>query len=128
MKPNVQIPQGLNDAEVLEQIGKGWVNKTKHTNIKSIPQIISGKCFFTFFNLILALLAVLLLSIGSFENAVFLPIALANMLIGIVQELKARSTIMELSLLSEPTAFVRRNNVDLEKFKTMRLFFPTSCI
>jgi cation-transporting P-type ATPase E len=113
MKPNPQIPSGLNDSDVLERIEKGHINKTKHTNIKSVPQIILGNIL-TFFNLILALLAVLLLSIGSFENTIFLPIALANTLIGIIQELKARRTIMKLSLLSEPTALVRRNSVEIE--------------
>ncbi len=108
-----KLPFGLTHSEVEERVQKGQVNVTKHSNLKSVQRIIFSNVF-TYFNLILALLAVLLLSIGSFENTVFLPIATANTLIGIFQELKARQTIKKLSLLSQPSAIVRRDGINQE--------------
>lgn len=113
MDEQAKIPFGLTRNEVEERKQKGQINITKQTNLKSIQRIIFSNVF-TYFNLILAMLAILLLSIGSFENTVFLPIATANTLIGIFQELKARQTIKKLSLISQPTALVRRDGINQE--------------
>ncbi|MDZ4196897.1 MAG: hypothetical protein U1C51_06570, partial [Candidatus Izemoplasmatales bacterium] len=113
MQDHRKIPIGLTIEEVQKRVEQGQTNKTTRSNLKSIQRIIFNNVF-TFFNLILAMLAILLLSIGSFENTVFLPIAIANTLIGIIQELIARSKIKKLTLLSQPTAVVRRNNEEIE--------------
>ncbi|MDY0373358.1 MAG: HAD-IC family P-type ATPase [Candidatus Izemoplasmatales bacterium] len=104
---------GLTIEEVNQRFLDGKVNRKPASNLKSVGKIISDNLF-SYFNLILALLAILLISIRSFENMFFVVIALMNTLIGIIQELKARSTVKELSLLSQPMASVIRQHFELE--------------
>lgn len=104
---------GLTIEEVNQRFLEGKVNRKPSTNLKSIGKIISDNLF-SYFNLILALLAILLISIQSYENMFFVVIAFMNTMIGIIQELKARSTVKELSLLSQPMATVIRQNFELE--------------
>ena len=44
----------------------------------------------------------------------FLAIIIPNIIIGLVQELKAKSTIKKLSLVSSPTAVVIRGGKEIE--------------
>ncbi|HKL47995.1 MAG TPA: HAD-IC family P-type ATPase, partial [Candidatus Izemoplasmatales bacterium] len=69
---------------------------------------------FTYFNMLLAIIAALLLSIGSYKNLWFIVIALINTMIGIIQEFKARKTIKNLSLISDTMVKVRRQGLDAE--------------
>lgn len=111
MKTTPTVLTGLSKEDVQRRMQEGKHNAVKNTHLKSVSRIVFDNLF-TFFNLILALLAVLLLSIGSFENTVFVPIAIANTLIGILQELKARATIQKLSLITEPTAIAIRDGAE----------------
>jgi len=113
MKIINQIPYGLTIEEVNQRIIEGKTNFVKSTNLKSVRQIIFGNLF-SYFNLILAVLAALLISIQSYENLFFLLIAVLNTLIGIIQELKARNTIRDLTFLSEAKANVIRQNIEIE--------------
>ena len=106
-------PFGLTVLEVNERIKDGKVNVSHKSNLKSPWQIISGNLF-SYFNLILAVLAILLISIGSFENTWFVVIALANTLIGIFQEFKARSIIKKLSLITDSKVTVIREGMEME--------------
>ncbi len=113
MEKPLSIPTGLTVEEVAKRFENGQVNYKRHPNLKSVWGIIASNLF-SYFNLILFVLALLLLSIKSFENMVFVIIAIINTLIGIIQELKARNTIMSLTLLSQPTAMVRRQSLEIE--------------
>lgn len=113
MKTTPPALTGLTVEEVERRMREGKHNAVKNTHLKSVQRIVFENVF-TFFNFILAMLAILLLSIGSFENTVFVPIALANTLIGILQELKARATIRKLSLITEPTAIAMRDGAESE--------------
>jgi cation-transporting P-type ATPase E len=64
---------------------------------------------FTVFNLILAFFGVLTLAFGSWQDALFLGILVANSLIGIVQEVRAKHALDRLSALVAPTATVLRD-------------------
>jgi cation-transporting ATPase E len=59
------------------------------------------------------LVAGALLAIGSWKDCFFLLIVIANMAIGIIQEIKAKKTIEKISLVSTPMAVVVR-----DKFET----------
>jgi cation-transporting ATPase E len=107
------IPYGLTVLEVNERIAEGKTNVSVKSNLKSPWKIISSNLF-SYFNLILALIALLLLSIGSYENMWFVVIALANTLIGIFQEFKARSIIKKLSLITESKVVVIREGLEVE--------------
>jgi len=110
---NEYIPFGLSVIEVNERKNAGQVNISVKSNLKSPWKIISSNLF-SYFNLILSLIAILLLSIKSYENMWFVVIALANTLIGIFQEFKARSIIKNLSLITESKVTVIREGIELE--------------
>lgn len=111
MKEKSMISKGLSVQEVALRFEKGQVNYKNHPNLKSVGGILASNIL-SYFNLILFVLAVLLLSIKSYENMVFVIIMVLNTAIGIIQELKARKTIMNLTLLSQPTAVVRRQGIE----------------
>lgn len=104
----VDTRNGLSSAQVHEYIQNGWTNKTVKPPTKTVREIIRGNLF-TYFNMVFAVLAVLLIIAGSFRSLTFLPIVLANLLIGIIQELRAKKVLDKLSVLSEPKVLVVRD-------------------
>lgn len=109
----VYKPLGLTSLEVNERIASGKTNRSVKSNLKSPWKIISSNLF-SYFNLILAVIALLLVSIRSYENTWFIVIALANTLIGIFQEFKARSIIKKLSLITDSKVKVIREGLEVE--------------
>ena len=103
-------PAGLSSGEVSRRIEQGLVNVTKDSAEKTTGQIIKSNLL-TYFNLIFLLIAVVLCLVGSFKNLTFLPLVIANSLIGIVQELRAKQILNKMSLLNAPHAVVLRNGV-----------------
>ena len=63
----------------------------------------------TMFNLVNLILALMIISVGSYKNLLFVLIAIANTLIGIINEIRAKKTIDKLRLLSEQKPTVIRN-------------------
>ena len=59
---------------------------------------------FTLFNLVLGSLLVLILALGSWRDGLFGGVIIANTLIGIVQEVRAKRTLDRLALLVAPRA------------------------
>lgn len=64
---------------------------------------------FTYFNAIFAIIAILLIIAGSYRSLTFLPVVIANSLIGIVQQLRARKVLNQLSLLARSTYSITRD-------------------
>lgn len=108
MRYQVNMKNGLSSAQVYEYIQNGWTNKTVEPPTKTVREIIRGNLF-TYFNMVFAVLAVLLVIAGLFRSLTFLPIVLANSLIGIIQELRAKKALDKLSVLSEPKVLVVRD-------------------
>lgn len=102
------IKHGLSTAQVQEYVRSGWTNEPVEPPLKTVPEIIRSNLF-TYFNLIFAILAVLLIIAGSFRSLTFLPVVLANLLIGIVQEIRAKNTLEKLSMLHTPKVLVVRD-------------------
>jgi len=65
---------------------------------------------FTVFNLILGSLLALMLALGSWRDGLFGGVIVANTLIGIVQEVRAKRVLDRLALLVAPRAKVRRGD------------------
>ncbi|XMB72412.1 HAD-IC family P-type ATPase [Mycoplasmatota bacterium WC30] len=107
------VPYGLNIEQVNDRYSLGKSNNKKQSNLKTNWQIVSSNLF-TFFNLILVLLAILLISIGSYKNLWFMVIAFINTAIGIFQEFRARSSVEKLSLITENKIIVIREGLFLE--------------
>ena len=92
-----------------EQLAKaGLSNLGIKNQSKSIPQIIADNVF-TYFNLIFAIFAGLLILVKSYINMTFLPIVIINSLIGIIQEIRTKLVLDKLTLLSAPTSRVIRD-------------------
>lgn len=109
----VDKKNGLSSAQVHEYVQNGWTNKAVEPPTKTIPKIIKSNLL-TYFNLVFAFLAVLLTVAGSFRNMSFLLIVVANLLIGIVQEIRAKKVLDCLSVLNSPTALVIRDGQQAE--------------
>lgn len=99
---------GLTSEEVAAERAKGNVNVSKEKAGKSYGRIIAENLF-TFFNLVWALVAAVLISIGSYTNLTFLFIIVPNALIAIIQEVRAKRTVEKLSVTTEPRAVVLRD-------------------
>lgn len=56
----------------------------------------------------------LLIIVGSFRDLTFLPVIIANTLIGIIQEIRAKETLDKLSVLNAPRAKVIRDGKESE--------------
>lgn len=76
---------------------------------KSISQILRDNIC-TVFNLLNLMIAVALAFVGAWKNMFFILIILINTVVGIVQEIKAKNQVERLSLLSQPTAKILRDN------------------
>lgn len=99
---------GLTDEEVRQRVEEGFTNRTDISTDKTTKEIVISNVF-TYFNLIFLVITILLIMVGSFRNLTFLPIIIGNMVIGIVQEIRAKKTLEKMSLLNAPHADVIRN-------------------
>jgi cation-transporting ATPase E len=71
------------------------------------------KNVFTYFNAIFAALAILLVIAGSYRSLTFLPVIIANALIGIFQQIRAKRILDKLTLISQSTYLVNRGGVEM---------------
>ncbi|BDM75149.1 HAD-IC family P-type ATPase [Lactococcus garvieae] len=91
--------EGLTQKEVEKRLKSGQVNIAKNESSKTYGQIFASNLL-TFFNLINIFLFVLVLSVGSHRNALFIIVVAVNAGIGLYQEIKARRLLDKLSLLN----------------------------
>ena len=80
---------GLSSAQVTERIENGWANTPVDPPSKTVKEIVRSNVL-TYFNLVFAIIAVLLILVGSFRDLTFLPIIIGNTLIGIIQEIRSK--------------------------------------
>lgn len=99
--------EGLSARQVKEHAAAGYRNVSVEPPAQTVKEIVHENVF-TYFNLIFAVLAVLLCLVGSFRNLTFLPVIIANTLIGIVQEIRAKNTLEKLTMLNAPQALAVR--------------------
>ena len=98
---------GLNQEQVYERVRAGLSNKPVDPPSKSIREIVFSNVF-TYFNFVFIIIAILLILVGSFRDLTFLPVIIANSLIGIFQELRAKQILDKLTVLHAPKARVVR--------------------
>lgn len=102
------IPEGLTSAEAARLAAEGKINRVKERSGKSYGRIIADNLL-TFFNLLYAVISVVLLAIGSIGNLTFLAIVIPNVLIAIILEIRAKRTVEKLSVTTDPRAKVVRD-------------------
>lgn len=108
VRHNPSIREGLDSDKVDQRIKDGLTNKCKDKNKKTVLGIIL-KNVFTFLNILLFGIGIVLFSIGSFGNCFFLLIITSNLLIGIYQEIRAKQKIDKLAVLTNVKTTVIRN-------------------
>lgn len=104
---------GLSDAEVSDRIELGQVNVTEDSHGRSVKEIIMTNTL-TFFNLINVVLLVMVLLTFSFKNMFFIVIVAINTVIGIIQELRAKKTLDELTIMTASKTHAIRNGREVE--------------
>lgn len=103
---------GLSQKEVLERTEKGKINHFHDPNDLTIQDIIAHHTF-TFFNLIILILALLVISAGAYKNLLFVGAALCNMFIGIFQEVRAKKTLDRLNIIAESKLLALRDGKEV---------------
>ena len=104
---------GLTAAEVAEREADGRTNAYQADSSRSIGSIIRANVF-TIFNAIVGSCFAVLLLLGRWQDAIFGLSALANTIIGVWQEFRAKAALDRLALLNAPTARVLRDGVEAE--------------
>ena len=100
---------GLSSSQVHERMTNGYDNAPVSPPSKSFKEIVFSNVF-TYFNLIFAIIAFLLILVGSFRDLTFLPIIIANACIGIIQETRSKKVLDKLSVLNAPKATAIRDS------------------
>lgn len=98
---------GLTAAEVNARIEAGKINIADDSSDRTTGKIIRDNLL-TYFNLIFLVITILLCIAGAFRDLTFLPIIIGNILIGIVQELRAKKTLDKMKILNAGHAVVIR--------------------
>ena len=110
------INEGLSTEEVKERIDNGLINKEeKARGSKKIFEIIFRNLF-TFLNVIMFIIAVILFTFKLYKNCIFIFILSANLLIGIYSDIKAKMAVDKLSLIQRKRITVIRDGKETEIF------------
>ena len=96
-------PGGLTAAEVEARVRAGKVNVADDRTSRTLSEILRANVL-TRFNAILGTAFVLILVFGEGQDALFGIVLLFNVLIGVVQEWRAKRTLDRLAVLNAPRA------------------------
>ncbi len=99
---------GLSSAEVADRVARGLTNSVPAAPTRTVSQIIRGNVI-TPINFVVGVLAAMVIVAGSPKDALFGGVIIANSVIGVVQELRAKSVLDQLSVVSAPRARVVRD-------------------
>ena len=105
--------RGLTDEEVAERVADGRVNANTDVKTKSVGQILSEHAF-TLFNGVNLAMSVLIFLTGQYRNLLFLCVVLANLVIGVFQEVRAKKMVDELSIMTQKRVRVLRASGECE--------------
>ncbi|MCV7197711.1 cation-translocating P-type ATPase [Mycobacterium angelicum] len=100
---------GLTDAEVAQRVADGRTNDIPQRATRSVTQIVWANVF-TRINAILGVLLILVLATGSVINGLFGLLIIANSVIGMVQEIRAKQTLDKLAIVGQAKPLVRRES------------------
>ncbi|MBR3277294.1 MAG: HAD-IC family P-type ATPase, partial [Lachnospiraceae bacterium] len=93
------LTYGLTAEEVSDREAEGLINVTVRKGQKTVRQIVFSHTL-TYFNLLNILLGILVATTGQWKNMLFLGIIIGNSAIGIFQELKVKSLIDNLTVIT----------------------------
>jgi cation-transporting P-type ATPase E len=104
---------GLTSAQVAERRARGLGHTGGERVSRSVAEILRANIL-TRFNFILGVLLAVILAVGEPQDALFGIVLVANALIGIAQELRAKATLDRLAVLSGPRVRVTRDGAPEE--------------
>ena len=104
---NPDYKTGLNYEQVNKRKQENLVNIDTTVKTKSIRSIIVSN-FFTLFNIMNFILALLIFLVGAYKNLLFIIIVVLNTLISTIQEIYSKKTIDKLSFLAQTKTKVIR--------------------
>ena len=104
---------GLTAAEVADRVGRGLANTVPHVPTRTIGHIVRANVLAPI-NLVVGILAALVIAAGSPKDALFGGVIVANSVIGVVQELRAKKVLDQLSVVNAPRAHAVRDGVVCE--------------
>jgi cation-transporting P-type ATPase E len=104
------LPAGLGEAELAVRRQQGDVNRTETKTSRSIREILRANLF-TRFNALLGALLVVILVVGPPQDALFGLVLIANLTIGVFQELRAKYTLDRLAVLHAARVSVVRSGL-----------------
>jgi cation-transporting ATPase E len=108
--PAAVQPVGLTEAEARRRSDSGQSNRLAGATSRSVGDILKANLL-TRFNALLGSLLVVILIVGPLQDAVFGLILVANALIGIAQELRAKITLDRLAIVAGARATVFRDGL-----------------
>ncbi|MBQ6551215.1 MAG: HAD-IC family P-type ATPase [Lachnospiraceae bacterium] len=105
---------GLTHSQVEKKVAEGKVNVTdQNAHSKSYKQILLSNTI-TFFNILNIIFFVMILSVGSYKNCLFMWVIIVNTVIGIIQEIRTKKTLDSLAILTASTVRVIRESQEVK--------------
>ena len=104
---------GLTSGEVAARVASGLVNTVPEAPTRTIGQIVRANVLAPI-NLVVGILAALVIVAGSPKDALFAGVIVANSVIGVVQELRAKRVLDALSVINAPRAHAVRDGQVVE--------------
>jgi cation-transporting ATPase E len=101
--------RGLTDSDVARRIAEGKSNAAPERAVRSIADIVRANVL-TRINAILGVLLMIVLATGSVINGLFGLLIVANSVIGMVQEIRAKQTLDKLAIVGQAKPLVRRQS------------------
>ena len=112
-KIKVDPKKGLTHEQVRKMKRLGAINESVKPPSKSVAEIVRGNVI-TYFNFVFLVITIILICVQSWRDITFLPLIIANTLIGIFQEIRAKAVLDKLTMLNAPTARVIRDGKEQE--------------
>ena len=110
---------GLNAQQVQKRISQGEENIRFENGTKTVKEIVKSNLF-TYFNMVFIILGILLIIAGAFRDLTFLLVIAANAGIGIFQELRSKSVLDKMNLMTEPKVTVIRDS-QMEEIRSTQI-------
>jgi cation-transporting ATPase E len=100
---------GLSTAEVAERVARGDVNRVRQSTGAEYAEIVARNLF-TLFNALVVPAAIALFALGEYRDGIAVSgMAVANAVLGLAQEIRAKRHLDRLALLAETTVGVLRD-------------------
>ena len=110
---DAEVLRGLSTEEVAERVAAGKTNANTDVKTKSFGQILREHTF-TLFNAVNIALALLVAITGQYRNMTFMVVVLINLVVGVVQEVRAKRMVDKLSILTAKKVRVMRDGAEVE--------------